>query len=117
MTDQNRRTLADMTPIERCKCIGMWCAIDSDPFLNVIVRTYGEDTTYAQILTPSVNGYCTASLEEITPRSDLPRAWNPDGTPTSGFWEYDTKEFKGYIKGHERSITDRRWVGEWEAIE
>ena len=55
------------------------------------------------------------------PRPDLPRAWNPDGTPPAGEWEH--AEYLGDYKGmtdvyhYDGEPTHRRWVGEWKTIE
>lgn len=81
------KTLADMTPKERLECIGMWATVDTEKFLAVIVRAYPSDgVLYAQMLAPEINDYYTSRLETITPRFDLPRAWEPDGTPLEGEW-------------------------------
>ena len=75
-------SLAEATPQEKLDSIGMWARVDTKVYLAVIVRTYpSEDVNYAQMLCPKLNRYYTAQLETITPRPDLPRAWNPDGTP------------------------------------
>jgi len=59
-------------------------------------------------------------LDDCTPRPDLPRAWNPDGQPPQGGWEY--AEYLGdhggmtdvfYFDGYP---THRRWESEWEEI-
>ena len=76
------KTLADMTVEERLNCMGMWARVVTERFPAVIVRTFpSEDVGYAQMLAPEINDYYYSSLDGITPRFDLPRAWNPDGTP------------------------------------
>lgn len=81
------RTLADMTPTELANCRGMW----------------GDHTFWGQVIisiTDGVNFHGVnvevirfiegrpvrewASTSEVTLRSDLPRAWTPDGTPPAG---------------------------------
>ena len=76
------KTLADMTPEERANCVGMWCNVVTARYAAVLVRTYMADgVRYAQMLSPEINDYYTAPLDSIIIRPDLPRAWNPDGTP------------------------------------
>ena len=115
------KTLADMTPQERTSTVGMWATVDTERYPAVIVRTYAaDDVDYAQMLCPELNDYYTASLESITPRPDLPRAWQADGTPPAGEWE--EAEYLGDYKGmtnvfffsFDGDPTHRRWVGEWE---
>lgn len=112
-------TLADMTPEERAQCRGMWATVDTERYIAVIVRTYAaEDVQYAQMLCPELNDYYTTSLISVTPRPDLPRAWQADGTPPAGEWEH--AEYLGDYKGMTETYyfdgepTHRRWVGEWE---
>lgn len=122
MTNQNRRTLADMTPEEINQCRGMWCDCDDDEgniYLYVFNGMRGKDAIFT---TPGIvqggggPGWTLPDFGKlITPRFDLPRAWNADGTPPNGFWEYDTIEIQSYPEP--RGITDRRWVSDWEAIE
>lgn len=122
------RTLADMTPQERANTVGMWATVDTERYIAVIVRTYAaEDVQYAQMLAPELNDYYTASLESITPRPDLPRAWTMEGQPPEADWQYveyrpgvnpgfytleETTE-KGPEMAEETTIACR-WVGEWE---
>lgn len=115
MTGKEPRTLADMTPEERDQCRGMWADDSSAPRNQVII---------CEIITPNlIRCICPTQheyvlgfpSEDLTPRFDLPRAWNSDGTPPNGFWEYDTIEIQSYPEP--RGITDRRWVSDWEAVE
>jgi len=82
-------TLANMTEEERAQCRGLWCettnglAIIIEPFFTDGVL----DTTVVFSLKPKVK------IEQriaayVTPRTDLPRAWESDGTPPAGQWEY-----------------------------
>lgn len=77
------RTLADMTPEEREQCVGMWCEAQSYGHLLVLARLEGND---ARVTVPQGPYPHTAPLSNFTPRPDLPRAWNPDGTPVKGEW-------------------------------
>jgi hypothetical protein len=116
------KTLADMTPQERTSTVGMWATVDTERYPAVIVRTYAaDDVDYAQMLCPELNDYYTASLESITPRPDLPRAWNPDGTPPAGEWEDDYTDAEGStlttgedVPGAGPHTHIRRFVSEWE---
>lgn len=128
-------TLADLTPEERAECVGLWANVTTERYPAVIVRTYmADDVQYAQMLAPEICDYYRTSLESITPRYDLPRAWQADGTPPTGEWQtgkvkiipnenakYDPA--LNVITGdavvdpdHEpREAHDiRRFVGEWE---
>ena len=116
-------TLADLTPEERADCVGMWATVDTERYIAVIVRTYAsDDVDYAQMLCPELNDYYTSSLESITPRPDLPRAWQSDGQPPAGEWEDDYVDSDGstLTTGEDLDIDldphqpIRRWVGEWE---
>lgn len=119
-------TLADMTPQERLDSIGMWADVDTERYPAVIVRTYAaDDVDYAQMLCPELNDYYTSSLATITPRDDLPRAWQADGTPVEMDVEtsivcdhprggmigsYESPEYVN----HQPGTTMRRFVGEWQ---
>lgn len=73
-------TLADMAEEERAECVGMWCE-EKDGSMCIYM---GADATPEQT---GVFAYPASAipmrvfLNRITPRFDLPRAWNPDGTP------------------------------------
>ena len=117
-------TLADMTPEERAQCRGMWCDFP-DPDERTNLAIYVGDS-------PNNQGFCelihegqlgTLTIpENLTPRPDLPRAWNPDGTPPAGEWEDDHVDSDGstLTTGEDLDIDldphqpIRRWIGEWE---
>ena len=113
-------TLADMTPLERLDSIGMWADVDTERYRAVIVRTYAaDDVDYAQMLCPELDDYYTSSLATITPRFDLPRAWQANGTPPAGKWQYASQSEQvtpGSIWDltTKKTPTHRRFVGEWE---
>ena len=78
-------TLADLTEEQRKACVGMW----ADYSATLVVITYVYWYEYSQgffvdVLHPA-EGYEETEVHVscITPRPDLPRAWNPDGTPVS----------------------------------
>lgn len=98
-------TLADMTEEERAECVGVWCE-EKDGSVCIYM---GADATPEQT---GVFAYPASAipmrvfLNRITPRPDLPRAWNPDGTPPAGEWEHINEP---RFQNHQR-----RWIGEWE---
>lgn len=112
------KTLADMTPEERANCVGMWCEYpNTRDRLGII---YGLDDEHDPWILrfdvrTEILGY---DAKDVIPRFDLPRAWNPDGTPPAGEWEH--AEYLGDYKGmtnvyyFDGDPTHRRWVGEWE---
>lgn len=77
------KTLADMTAKERANCVGMWC--ESEDYGTLLVIAHIEEDA-AQAAVPQGLYPYEAPLEYFTPRFDLPRAWNPDGTPVKGEW-------------------------------
>lgn len=111
------RTLTDMTPEERAQCHGMWCDVVRHDKPAVLHDCFfpSPGRHGAGLYSPSDGSYFYSAAKNVTPRFDLPRAWNADGTPPNGFWEYDTIEIQSYPEP--RGITDRRWVSDWEAIE
>ncbi|PIS66180.1 hypothetical protein AZH46_04240 [Corynebacterium striatum] len=110
-------TLADMTPGEREQCRGMWCE-DEDGFLFVYRGDHIGRDWLAVCAYPEDVHESYLPLDYLTLRPDLPRAWNPDGTPPAGEWEH--AEYLGDYKGmtdvyyFDGDPTHRRWVGDWE---
>lgn len=120
-------TLADMTPAQRYDCVGMWATVSNEHYPAVIVRIYGGNPDVAQMLAPEIDDYYASRLESITPRFDLPRAWNPDGTPMTG--EQETLITQPHPRGSWNSnpeypeyfqvppgTTMRRWISEWKEV-
>lgn len=131
-------TLAEMTPEQREQCKGMWCEItwggagktDLGVLLYLGVCRYHGDEVGCLWVPSIVDGdvYPLAnqiSLNTLTPRPDLPRAWQPDGTPA------DMDVETGIVRSHPRGgvigsyespeYVDQpegtvmtRFVGEWE---
>lgn len=112
-------TLADMAEEERAECVGMWCE-EKDGSMCIYM---GADATPEQtgvFAYPASEIPMRVFLNRITPRFDLPRAWQADGTPPAGEWEYDyvgtdgcsmiTGEYVDPKPGEEI----RRWIGDWE---
>ena len=113
------RTLADMTEEERDACRGMWCE-EKDGSMCIYM---GADATPEQT---GVFAYPASAipmrvfLNRITPRPDLPRAWNPNGTPVKGSWT--EAEYIGDSHGmrdvyhFDGTPTHRYFQTEWEEI-
>lgn len=85
------RTLAELVEAGNNpqKYIGMWCdnlaSAAQEPALVVLACVQGET---CWILHTGIHGERSGfPLESVAPRFDLPRAWNPDGTPVKGKWE------------------------------
>lgn len=73
------KTLADMTPEERAECVGMWFL---DPALGMLIYAGVDESNDHVFMQPTEPNYhWDKRLLQATPRTDLPRAWNPDGTP------------------------------------
>lgn len=77
------KTLANMTPEERRASVGMWCdnlnSTAKEPKPVVLTCVQGRICWVVHTEVPSWRS--CFSLDSVTPRFDLPRAWNPDGTP------------------------------------
>ena len=99
------RTLADITPEERAQCRGMWCE-DEDGRLCIYRADHRGTNWLAICIYPDRVGVIAAKYELITPRPDLPRAWQADGTPPAGQWEHINEP---RFQNHKR-----RFVSEWE---
>lgn len=120
-------TLADMTPEQQADCVGMWC--EAGEHLRVIRAVYETPMGMcAKIIDPAagrMENYTSA--DHITPRLDLPRAWQADGTPVvmdvegadyrpgtnRGFYILDETIQKGR-ELPEGTTRAHRFVGEWE---
>lgn len=113
-------TLADLTPEERAQCRGMWCDFP-DPDERTNLAIYVGDSLrnqgFCELIHEGQIGTLTIP-ENLTPRYDLLRAWQADGTPPAGKWEH--AEYLGDHKGmtdvyyFDGDPTHRRFVGEWE---
>ena len=116
------KTLADMTEEERAECVGLWCDYTRDGEEKELVVMVSDINRAGRI--PCVNPSATQpeawapEPRMLTPRFDLPRAWQADGTPPAGEWEH--AEYLGDYKGmtnvyhFDGEPTHRRFVGEWE---
>lgn len=101
------KTLADMTAEQRAQCRGMWCDTAFGlGILEAIEEHPEEGDAFGRFQHPANGRWHTEAFTTVTPRPDLPRAWNPDGTPPAGDWQHlSDPHFHQY---------QRRWVGEWE---
>ena len=119
------KTLADMTPQERAQCRGMWCGYNrhlegGEPSDFVIMVDDVTEAGCVPCINPGAPEPKAWSPDPwmLTPRPDLPRAWNADGTPPQGEWEY--AEYLGDHGGmtdvyyFDGEPTHRRWISEWE---
>lgn len=115
------RTFADMTEEERAECVGMWCDYTRGGKEKdlVIVVAGTNDAGRIPCVNPGAPIPSAWAPEPwtLTPRPDLPRAWNPDGTPPAGKWEHAERLSMGvttvYLCGKENP-THRQWIGDWE---
>ena len=115
-------TLADMTPEQREQCVGMWCdCTDGEGIRTLVLHGISDNGKDAIFVNPAVVGggrgpsWTIKSFGHlVTLRPDLPRAWQPDGTPVNGHWEHESDRIIGHGGGTVRTITSRRFVGEWE---
>ena len=69
-------TIADITEAERDQCRGMW--VQTQDEVGVLLTT---DGVLGAVWIPHAFNWLTQPLEAIELLADLPRAWNPDGTP------------------------------------
>ncbi|MBK4161055.1 hypothetical protein GWO73_04330 [Corynebacterium macginleyi] len=116
------KTLADMTPQERARCRGMWCDFP-DPDERTNLAIYVDDSLkhqgFCELIHEGQIGRLTIP-ENLTPRDDLPRAWQPDGQPPQGGWEY--AEYLGDhgamtdVYHFDGEPTHRRWESNWEKL-
>lgn len=117
-------TLADMAPEERAQCRGMWAQTQDE--LGVLLTT---DGVLGAVWIPHAFNWLTQPLGAIELLTDLPRAWNADGTPPEADWQY--AEYRPGVNRGFYSIEEaiekgpemaegttmaRRWVGEWEEV-
>lgn len=130
------KTLADYTPDERRKMIGMWCDHKDERYgealavLTNVVWEQGDDNRMKQVARlywPREKHHSLSgeTLETVTPCLDLPRAWDPDGTPPE--WEQEALTTQPHPRGSWNSNPEhpeyfqvppgtemRRWVSEWK---
>lgn len=108
-------TLADMAPEERAQCRGMWAQTQDE--LGVLLTT---DGVLGAVWIPHAFNWLTQPLGAIELLTDLPRAWNADGTPVKGSWT--EAEYIGDSHGmrdvyhFDGTPTHRYFQTEWEEI-
>ncbi|AWB84801.1 hypothetical protein [Corynebacterium liangguodongii] len=77
--------LADMALEKHSECIGMWC--EAGGKLSVIRGVYhwSDGGLRFRLINPATDTLSRFTpMEAVTLRPDLPRAWEPDGTPWEG---------------------------------
>ena len=79
-------TLADLTEEQRKACVGMWADYRATPVVIATVYWYEySQGWFVDVFDPTEGwGEHEIHVSCITPRHDLPRVWNPDGTPVKG---------------------------------
>lgn len=111
-----------MSAEERAEHTGIWCEVAISKALFIYTADAQKDEEMAIVVNPRSQFRTTAQLHVLTPRYDLPRAWNPDGQPPQGGWEDDYTDSDGITlsTGEDLDVGPyqevRRWVGEWEEI-
>lgn len=92
-------TLADMTPKQRAQCVGMWAtnhAYTGDGESVGVIACIQHHRVW--LIHTDINGeWSVFPTDGITPRPDLPRAWNPDGAPVSAKREYQVAHENGKV--------------------
>ena len=122
-------TIADLAPHDRADYVGTWVNVLEIPHPVIYTGDFestGEIKHGACIFDPRY-GTDYTRLDHCTPRPDLPRAWQADGTPVRmdvQIAEYRPSVNRGFYitrktteKGPELpegTTHAQRWVGEWE---
>lgn len=73
-----RKNLADLTPDQRVTTLGMWCLCGNKPHPAIL---FNISNNSGHLIDPRDKTKYRLPFEDITPLFDIPRAWNPDGTP------------------------------------
>lgn len=110
-------TLAEMTDTEILQCVGMWCdCTDGEDTQTLVLHGISDNGKDAIFVNPAVVGggrgpsWTIKSFGHlVTPRWDLPRAWQPDGSPVV----MDVETAIEY-SNHQPPTRMSRFVGEWE---
>lgn len=109
-------TLADMTPEQRQQCVGMWFdTIFGLGILEALQEEPKEGDPFGRFMHPDRGSWHTESFKGLTPRHDLPRAWNPDGTPPKGGMGGRAMTNRWQVRVHQSHTNGsknpkRRWV-------
>ena len=120
------KTFADMTPEERDKCIGMWCDYDfpDGTTHRAILLSRGSSNTATVIDTTQCGvPQQWTRVDQLHPRFDLPRAFNPDGTPVHATRETQVGDDGLYLEANGTTFYTtpgtiyHRWVTDWEEVE
>lgn len=109
-------TLADMTTEQRKQCVGMW-----GKNLNYtgkgddygVIACVQHDCVW--LIHTKINGQWSCfSTNSVIPQPEMPRAWQADGTPPAGAWEFDCLPATDPANPTNKDILDKRWVSAWE---
>ena len=104
-------TLDDLTPAERANLVGTWITVTHNPRPVIYTGEFestGEIKHGAIIFDPLYGGNY-ARLDHCTPQFDLPRAWNPNGTPINSHWEYAVQYKTPDWWKYSRPSWENRW--------
>ena len=80
------KTFADYSHDERDRMVGMWCDYPSTRPRPGIIYHIEEGGDPAVLRFDVRNEVVVYFAEYVTPRHDLPRAWDADGTPAGAEW-------------------------------
>lgn len=114
------KTLADLAPHERDEHVGTWVDVPYKPHPVIYMGDF-ESTgaiKYGAVILDPRYGTNYERLDDCTLRPDLPRAWNPNGTPVKGSWT--EAEYIGDSHGmrdvyhFDGTPTHRYFQTEWE---
>ena len=106
------RTLADMTPEERQICVGMR---GDTPTITAVIASIVATTKGSMVRLYRPEKALTVpfmTLDLVTPRFDLPRAWTPSGEPVPGEWEERARQ--DGIGDRIWFTRQRRYITDWE---
>lgn len=113
------KAFADMTEKQRAECRGMWCDVETPVGTERAIYDQSRWTQEPTLFEPGY-GHFEADFSKVTPRYDLPRAWNSDGTHVKGSWT--EAEYIGDSHGmndvyyFDGTPTHRHFETEWEEI-
>ena len=107
------KTLADMTPQERAQCRGMWCETALSKALVIYVAGDQDNEEKAVVVNPKSQFRTVTPLRALTPRPDLPRAWQADGQPPAGEYQYAVQ----YKTPNGWEYTYESWDCRWQESE
>lgn len=125
------KTLADLAHHDRADYVGMWVDVPHKPHPVAYMGDFEStgEIKYGAVIFDPRYGTNYERLDDCALRPDLPRAWDPDGTPV--VMDVQTADYRpgagrGFYTVHEATEKGpelpegtthaQRWVGEWEEI-